>query len=169
MQNKSQNVVNGKNGLVCAFCGAIKNTVTFVIGAQSSNHTPDWCMIYGTGKMACPACYEKAAKEGAAVVDAHVSGYNGRKIYTYADDFKEYIAASDRGEICQIDEEMFYYFLEVLPPQYMNRDREIDGHGIIRCSFGFAEGAGHIIDFWRGRVLNGGFYSKRSNRMASLR
>ena len=66
-------IINGKNGLVCAFCGATKPEVMFVIGASSK---PDWCMIYGTGKMACPACYEKAMAEGSAAVDKYVDDYN---------------------------------------------------------------------------------------------
>lgn len=45
---------------ICEFCGAVKKTLSFVIGASSK---PDWCMIYGTGKMACPACYETAQAE----------------------------------------------------------------------------------------------------------
>ena len=66
-------IINGKNGLVCAFCGAVKNEVSFVIGTSSK---PDWCMIYGTGKMACPACYEKASKEGSEKVDQYINDYN---------------------------------------------------------------------------------------------
>ena len=87
------------------------------------------------------------------------------KVYTYENDLKEYIAARDRGETCQIDEEMFYYFLDVLPPIYMNRVHIIDTiKGLTRrCSFGFAEGTKPIIDFWR---VRSDYYSKRSNRMA---
>lgn len=48
--------------LVCDFCGAEKKEITFMIGACSKPGT-DWCMIYGTGKMACPACYPKATEE----------------------------------------------------------------------------------------------------------
>jgi len=66
-------IVNGKNGLVCAFCGATKNEVSFFIGATRE---PDWCMIYGTGKMACPACYPKAAIEGVKAVDKAIERYN---------------------------------------------------------------------------------------------
>lgn len=50
--------------LVCDFCGAEKKEITFVIGACSKPGT-DWCMVYGTGKMACPACYVKATEEAA--------------------------------------------------------------------------------------------------------
>lgn len=68
-------IENGKNGIVCAYCGATKTEVTFIIGASSK---PDWCMIYGTGKIACPACYVKAAAEGKKAVDNHVKEYNKR-------------------------------------------------------------------------------------------
>ena len=175
---KKLDIVNGKNGLVCAFCGATKNEVSFVIGAQSREHADskqNWCMIYGTGKMACPTCYEKASAEGVAAVDRHVAGYNGRKIYTKENDWKEFIAALDRGDICQIDEEIFYYFLEVLPPQYMDRIQDVAGVGMKRCTFGFAEGAEYVTDFWRVVKASNGvaadceFYCKRSNRMAQLR
>ena len=73
---ETKTIVNGKNGLVCAFCGATKDSVTFFIGATTK---PDWCMIFGTGKMACPDCYEKASKEGSDRVDASIASYN-RKV-----------------------------------------------------------------------------------------
>lgn len=65
--------INGQNGLVCAFCGATKKEISFVIGASSK---PDWCMIYGTGKMACPDCYDKAMKEGSDAVNGAIASYN---------------------------------------------------------------------------------------------
>ena len=66
-------IVNGKNGIVCAYCGATKKEIIFVIGASSK---PDWCMIEGTGKMACPDCYEKAMEEGRNRIDQHIKEYN---------------------------------------------------------------------------------------------
>ena len=51
---------------ICAFCGAEKKGLSFVIGASSK---PDWCMIYGTGKMACPACYETGQEEARLLGD----------------------------------------------------------------------------------------------------
>jgi hypothetical protein len=71
---KAKKIVNGKNGLVCAFCGATKDEVVFIIGACSKK--PDWCMIYGTGKMACPDCYEKGSKEAEVLGEKHVAEYN---------------------------------------------------------------------------------------------
>ena len=59
--------------LTCAYCGKTKEEVSFFIGATKK---PDWCMIYGTGKMACPDCYEKASKEGEEKVNNHIENYN---------------------------------------------------------------------------------------------
>ena len=71
---KAKKIVNGKNGLVCAFCGKVKEEVSFIIGACSKK--PDWCMIYGTGKMACPDCYEKGSKEAEVLGDKMVAEHN---------------------------------------------------------------------------------------------
>ena len=51
---------------ICEFCGAEKDGLSFVIGASKE---PDWCMIEGTGLMACPSCYPKAMAMGKAVID----------------------------------------------------------------------------------------------------
>ena len=59
--------------ITCYYCGAKKLETIFVIGASSK---PDWCMIYGTEKMACPDCYTKASKEGSDAVDRHVRDHN---------------------------------------------------------------------------------------------
>lgn len=61
--------------LKCEFCGATKEQEIFVIGASRE---PDWCMIEGTGKMACPACYVKASNEGQAAIQKHVEAHNQR-------------------------------------------------------------------------------------------
>ena len=53
----------------CNFCGKVKQDGSFVIGASLE---PDWCMIYGTGKMACPECYPEAMKQGEKVVDEFI-------------------------------------------------------------------------------------------------
>lgn len=51
--------------LICEYCGKVKDEITFTIGACSKPGT-DWCMIYGTGKMACPDCYERGTAEAEA-------------------------------------------------------------------------------------------------------
>lgn len=81
------------------------------------------------------------------------------KIYTYEKDFKEFAGEYHSGRTIEIDEEMFFYWLEVLPPKFMNKIKEIDG---VRryVSFGFAEGREPIVYFWR---ENGRFFCKRSD------
>ncbi len=59
--------------LTCAYCGAIKQEISFFIGASTKK---DWCMIEGTGKMTCPLCYDKAATEGQAAIDRHIQWVN---------------------------------------------------------------------------------------------
>ena len=53
------------NVTICEYCGKEKQGLSFMIGAAK---TPDWCMIEGTGKIACPDCYEKATEEGQKII-----------------------------------------------------------------------------------------------------
>lgn len=69
------------------------------------------------------------------------------KVYT-VDDWKEMLEARDSGKQIQVGEDVFDYFLEVLPPVFMNRKfKFIDGQEV-RASFGFAEGAEPMTVFW---------------------
>lgn len=87
------------------------------------------------------------------------------KIYRYDGDLKDFAKALHARETLQIDEEMFYYWLEVLPPAYMNKEQTIDGK-LVGCSFGFAEGTDYITDFWRrGEAC----FCKLSDRMSGGR
>lgn len=65
--------------------------------------------------------------------------------------WQDFIKAMNSGERFQVDEEMFYYWLEVLPPVFMNREITFlpghEGHRMY-VSFGFAEGAEPITVFW---------------------
>lgn len=90
------------------------------------------------------------------------------KIYKYDsshEEWKEFIKEKASGRTLQIDEAMFSYWLEILPPVYMGELKQIDilNNGIVenvQCSFGFVEGYDYITDFWR---RNGQFYCKQSN------
>lgn len=76
---------------------------------------------------------------------------------TYDKDFAEFVQRSAAGERLEIDEEMFGYWLDVLPPVYMARTVELplqpgDAAPVrVRASFGFAEGAESITAFWTTR------------------
>lgn len=94
------------------------------------------------------------------------------KIYKYEcspEDWKEFISAFSSGDRFEIDEEMFFYWLEVLPPQFM--DQEInylpghEGHKM-RVDFGFAEGSEPITVFWRS-LDHKKFYGQRTKKMAA--
>jgi len=62
-----------ENTLTCEYCGAVKNEVVFVIGASKK---PEWVMNEGSGKISCPACFEKGKKEGQMRIDAHVKSFS---------------------------------------------------------------------------------------------
>ena len=78
-------------------------------------------------------------------------------------EWKEFIEAFNSGRSVEIDEGMFMYWLEILPPVYMFEEVEIEGKNRL-CSFGFAEGREHIKDFWK---ENGKYFCKRSERSNS--
>jgi len=86
------------------------------------------------------------------------------KVYTYEHDFEDFTRELDKREPLLIDEEMFYYWLEVLPPVYMHQVQEVEIDGVKfqkKCAFGFAEGWENIIDF--GDPVNGGIDRRRTS------
>lgn len=85
-----------------------------------------------------------------------------QQIFTQAD-WSAFIAAKNAGERCQIDEDMFLYWLEVLPPVYMYREVTLPDGTRVRASFGFAEGAEPICAFWRGP--GGTFWCQQTKEM----
>jgi len=68
------------------------------------------------------------------------------------EEWKEFIVKMNSGEKVLISEDMYYYWLEVLPPIYVG----------MNWRFGFAEGYDYIVDFWK---EDEEFYCKRSNKM----
>jgi len=71
--------------------------------------------------------------------------------------WSRFIEAMHSGEEVEVDEEMYYYWLEVLPPVFMYK--VIDGK---RYEFGFAEGAEPVTVFWR---KDGRFFCRRTTIM----
>lgn len=85
------------------------------------------------------------------------------KVYKYGDrNWKEFIGKMNSGEEVQIDEEVFDYFLEVLPPVYMGKHVSLPGGKTVHASFGFAEGAEYVTAFWQNK---GCFYCQQTNEM----
>lgn len=64
-----------------------------------------------------------------------------------AADLSAFHTARDQGGIVEVDEELFFYYLEILPPVFMYRTLYVAG-SLRRISFGFAEGAERITAFW---------------------
>lgn len=91
------------------------------------------------------------------------------KVFPYESDketWKEFMDAMHSGQPFECDEEMFMYWLEVLPPRYMGEMKNINGKEHL-CSFGFAEGRDLITDFWREKDESGviHYFGRRSNRI----
>jgi len=59
---------------ICEYCGKEKEGLSFCIGASSKK---DWCMIEGTGKMCCPACYDVAMSEGREAIEKYIKWVAG--------------------------------------------------------------------------------------------
>ena len=62
-----------------------------------------------------------------------------------------FLTAMHSGEVFEVDEEMFMYWLEVLPPVYMSRRVTLPNGREVKASFGFAEGAEPVTAFWKER------------------
>ncbi len=71
MRAKSRiNEMQARRVTICEYCGAEKQGISFCIGASKS---PAWTMIEGTGAMCCPACWEKARRDGSDAINRHVT------------------------------------------------------------------------------------------------
>ncbi len=62
-----------RNVTICEWCGVEKQGLGFFIGATLQ---PDWCLVEGTGKMACPQCYPKARAEAQELFAKMMEGQN---------------------------------------------------------------------------------------------
>jgi hypothetical protein len=68
-----------------------------------------------------------------------------------------------KGKVCRIDQHLFDYYLDILPPAFMGRTvKMIDGTER-RCAFGFVEGADRITGFWQ----SGGSYYAQHTALVS--
>ena len=88
-------------------------------------------------------------------------------LYTYGDKtpgaWAKFFEAMGSGEEIEIDSEIYDYFLEVLPPVFMNRALPFpDPKHPMKYDFGFAEGAEEITVFWH---VGDKFYCRRTGFM----
>lgn len=73
--------------------------------------------------------------------------------------FEEYI---NRSEAVEVGEEVYYYFLEVLPLVSMGKDIKMPNGCIQHTSFEFAEGWEETTAFWE---VDGKYYAQKTGRM----
>ena len=89
------------------------------------------------------------------------------------DTIRQFCEARETGRRVEVDRELWYYFLEVLPPVHMGYRATVNneaGDGVItiQASFGFAEGYEPVTAFWQGHgtMLEGGrFFCQRTKEM----
>lgn len=70
-----------------------------------------------------------------------------------------FIKAMHSGEQFECDEDMYFYWLEVLPPAFMGKRIAFPDGQTVLASFGFAEGAEPITAFWKS---DGRFFGRRT-------
>jgi hypothetical protein len=51
--------------LECYYCDAVKEEISFMIGASLQ---PEWTMHEGTGKVSCPDCHSRGVEEAENVL-----------------------------------------------------------------------------------------------------
>jgi len=77
-----------------------------------------------------------------------------------------FCAARDAGNKVEVDQELFDYFLEVLPPVHMNYRATLPDGQVIQASFGFAEGWEKVTAFWQGQgEMRGKYFAQRTQEM----
>ena len=84
---------------------------------------------------------------------AHPEARSTPEVFTLAR-IAEFCAARDTDRRVEVSEDLWFYFLEVLPPVHMGYwARRSNGPGAgwteFKASFGFAEGAELVTAFWR--------------------
>lgn len=72
--------------------------------------------------------------------------------------WSEFLAERDSGREVEVDEDLFNYFLEVLPLVGMPWNAIFQDGTKRRCAYGFAEGYEKITAFYTKRDLNGLYY-----------
>ena len=95
---------------------------------------------------------------------------NTHKIYKKNcsnEEWEEFISVIQSGNKFEIDEDMFNYWLGVIPPIFMNKYITFfpgyEGTQM-KVDFGFAEGIENIIIFWR-NVGNTKFFGQKTNKI----
>jgi len=65
------------------------------------------------------------------------------------DDWKDFIEEKYSGRVFEVDEDIFEYWLEVLPPIMMNQMTQLPNGDKVKCAFWSAEGYEPVTYWWR--------------------
>lgn len=90
------------------------------------------------------------------------------KVHRFADGMKAFLPDMHSGQVFECDEQMYRYFLEVLPPVWMAKTIRLNGQRVF-TNFGFAEGAELVTAFWKsknGKTLR--YFGCRTDIMNTL-
>jgi hypothetical protein len=74
-----------------------------------------------------------------------------------------FFEALGRGDRVQVDQQIFDWFLDILPPVFMGRVVDLIDGSSQYALYGFAEGAAIITAFWSSKQR---FYAQYTNRMS---
>lgn len=65
------------------------------------------------------------------------------------ENWAETLEGLDSGKAVEVSPEVFDYFLEVLPPVFMNKKVKLLDGTEVQADFGFAEGSEEVKAFWK--------------------
>jgi hypothetical protein len=110
-------------------------------------------------KVKCPKCGGKVAHawlEGDKLWTTDVScgkqevlPVPASNVFPLADTMQSFLVLRDQGRPFRVTAELYDYFLEVLPPAWMNAVKVMLDGSTRRCDFGFAEGWEYVVSFWK--------------------
>jgi hypothetical protein len=88
--------------MICDYCGAEKDGIMFFIGASKA---AAWTMVEGTGKITCPACWERAMKDGENAIKKHIEEFN-KKVNEY--DNVMFLKVADQAKLIRSDLKKYF-------------------------------------------------------------
>lgn len=87
-----------------------------------------------------------------------------KEVYTM-DNIGDFCAERATGRMVEIDEELFMYFLEVLPPVHMAYMAHFADGTQRWVHFGFAEGYERVTAFWRAGAEDTRYFARLTKEM----
>lgn len=77
------------------------------------------------------------------------------------DDLRKFWEAIEAGERVEVTREVFDYFLDLLPPAFQFRLVTLPDGLVVTAEYGFREGDGATVVFWRPKNLGPDYLAQR--------